>query len=40
MESEHQVEPLEFILKIDKVVFMEIYICEEWMQLGQESQNH
>ncbi len=40
MESEHRVESLELIVKIDKMVFMETYICEEWMQLCQESQNH
>jgi hypothetical protein len=40
MESEHQVESLELIVKIDKMVFMETYICDEWMQLHQECQNH
>jgi hypothetical protein len=40
VESEHQVESLELIVKIDKMVFIEIYICEEWMQFCQESQNH
>ncbi len=40
MESEHRVESLELIVKIDKMVFMETYSCEEWMQLCQESQNH
>jgi hypothetical protein len=40
MESEHQVESLELIVKIDKMVFMETYIHEEWLQLCQECQNH
>jgi hypothetical protein len=40
MESEHQVESLELIVKIDKMVFMETYICEQWMQLHQKCQNH
>jgi len=40
MESEHQGESLELIVKIDKMVFMQTYICEQWMQLRQKCQNH
>jgi len=40
MESEHQVESLELIVKMDKMVFMETHICEQWMQLRQKCQNH
>jgi hypothetical protein len=43
MESKHHAEESNLIIKnvkIDKIMFVETYACEEWLELLQECHNH